>query len=406
MKPLEGIKVLELATFIAAPIASRMMCDFGAEVTKIESLGGDPMREVGIQENVACDDDKNPLFTLTNSNKQLISVDIKTQSGKEVISKLLAQTDVFITNVRMKSLEKMGLDYESIKMKFPQLIYAHFSGYGLKGPAANYPGFDSTAFWLRSGPMSDWQEKDAFPMHPTYAFGDIATSSVFLNGILLALHGRERTNQGTLVNASLYASGIWDNAIAVIETQEQFGKNRDQRPDPLEPVDPFSAYYKCKDGKWIGVFCNTYQGDMEKFAKLFNITDIMNDPRCIDTPTLHKTKAIREVVSRINKIMLSKTSDEWNRIFIDNNISNEIAYGASDVHKDIQARENNYLEEVEFADELMVWMPTSPIQLSNFEKRACKSSGRIGEDTDAVMKELKYTEEEIKQLKEDKVIKS
>lgn len=399
MRPLEGVKVLELATFIAAPTASRILCDFGAEVIKVEALGGDPMREVGIQENVICEDYNDPLFTVTNNNKKFISINLKTEEGLEVMMKLLADTDVFLSNVRMRSLEKMGLDYETLGGKYPRLIYAHFSGYGEKGPDADNPGFDSTAFWLRSGPMHDWQVKDSFPMHPTYAFGDIATSSVFLSGILIALIGRDKSGIGTKITSSLYGSGIWDNAIAVIETQEEFGENRDQRPDPLRQVDPFSAYYKCKDGEWIGLFCNSYEGDLEKFANLFDMRDILDDPRCADVPSLHATGAIEEVISRMNKIMLTKTSEEWNRICIENNISNEIARKAADVCKDTQAIENGFVEEVTFKDGLKVMMPTPPVHISAFEKREYTPSGRVGEDTDDIMEKLDYSKAAIKAMK-------
>ena len=154
--PLEGIRVVELATVVAAPTASRVLCAFGAEVIKVETKIGDEMRRAGEFEMVVCEDDKNPLFTIQNSGKRLTSIDLKNPDGKAAMLKLLETADVFLTNVRLPSLGRLGLDYETLHAAYPGLVYAHFSGFGPKGPDAAKPGFDSTAFWLRSGPMADW----------------------------------------------------------------------------------------------------------------------------------------------------------------------------------------------------------------------------------------------------------
>lgn len=205
--PLEGIRVVELATVVAAPTASRVLCAFGAEVIKVETRIGDEMRRAGEFEMVVCEDDKNPLFTIQNSGKRLTSIDLKNPDGKAAMLRLLETADVFLTNVRLPSLGRLGLDYETLHAAYPGLVYAHFSGFGPKGPDAAKPGFDSTAFWLRSGPMADWQAPGSFPFTPTYAFGDMATSSAFLSGILMALIGKKSTGMGTFVSTSLFASG-------------------------------------------------------------------------------------------------------------------------------------------------------------------------------------------------------
>ena len=165
--PLEGIRVVELATVVAAPTASRVLCAFGAEVIKVETKIGDEMRRAGEFEMVVCEDDKNPLFTIQNSGKRLTSIDLKNPDGKAAFLKLLETADVFLTNVRLPSLGRLGLDYETLHKAYPGLVYAHFSGFGPKGPDAAKPGFDSTAFWLRSGPVADWQAPGSFPFTPS-----------------------------------------------------------------------------------------------------------------------------------------------------------------------------------------------------------------------------------------------
>ena len=400
--PLEGIKVIELATVVAAPTAGRMLCAYGAEVIKVETAIGDEMRRAGEFELVVCEDYKNPLFTIQNSGKTLTSINLKTPEGKEAFLKLLSDADVFLTNVRAASLGRLGLDYETLHGLFPQLIYAHFSGFGPEGPAASKPGFDSTAFWLRTGPLSDWQAPGAFPFTPTYAFGDMSTSSVLFSGILMAIIGRERTGLGTLVNTSLFASGIWCNAIGVVSRQPQFGGDRVN--DPLRPSDPFCHFYQCGDGKWIGIFDNEYRRELSKFAGLFGMPEIIDDPRCASLETLQETDAVAEIVTRLNAIFLTRTSTEWLDYLGENNVSCELMHKISDIYTDEQAIANGYVREVTFKDDLKVMMPCPPVHFSEYGTRPYVAAGRLGEDTDQVFRGLGYTDEEIAEMREKKAI--
>lgn len=401
--PLKGIKVIELATVVAAPTAGRMLCAYGAEVIKVETAIGDEMRRAGEFEMVVCEDDKNPLFTIQNSGKTLTSINLKNPDGKMAMLKLLAGADVFLTNVRLPSLGRLGLDYDTLHEKFPGLVYAHFSGFGPLGPDAAKPGFDSTAFWLRTGPLADWQAPGSFPFTPTYAFGDMATSSAFLSGILMAIIGRDRTGKGTFVSTSLFASGIWCNAIGVVSHQPQFGGEHVN--DPLRPSDPFCHFYQCGDGKWIGVFDNEYRRELSKFAALFDMPDIVDDPRCQTLEALQKTDAVAEVVTRLNKLFLTKTSTEWNAYLEENNVSCQLMHTIRDVSSDEQAIANGYVKKVEFKDGLEVMMPCPPVKFSEYDTRPYTPAGRLGQDTDTVFSRLGYSKREIESMKENGAIK-
>ena len=396
--PLAGVRVVELATVVAAPTTSRMLCAYGAEVVKVETLYGDEMRRAGKTELTPYEDYKNPLFTVHNSNKRLTSINFKDPEGKAALLKLIGEADVFITNVREASLRRSGLDYDTLRESFPQLIYAHFSGFGPKGPVASNPGFDSTGFWLRSGPMADWQVEGSFPFVPTYAFGDMATSSVLLSGILMALLGREKTGLGPKVETSLFASGIWCNSVGVVSHQPQFGGKRDL--DPLRPADPLSQFYRCADGKWIGVFDNDYKREREKFAKLFDLPELVEDPRCASLEELARTDAVVEIVEKINKLFLTRTSAEWRAYLTENSVSCEVMHCIRDVSTDEQALANGYVEELEFADGLKVMMPCPPVHFSEYGRRPYAPCGAIGEDTAEVLGGLGYSEADIAQMRE------
>lgn len=399
MLPLQGVKVVELATVVAAPTTARMLCAYGAEVIKVETLSGDVMRVAGTHEMTPYEDDLNPLFTIHNSNKKFISINFKTEAGKKVLLDLIADADIFITNVREKSLVRNGLDYETIKVNNPKLIYAHFTGYGSKGPVAQNPGFDITAFWLRSGPIADWQTEGSFPFLPTYAFGDMATSNAFLSGILMALFARTQTGKGTKVDTSLFANGIWCNAIGVVQTQFE---RKHLNPHPLRPTDPFNQTYCCKDGRWIGIYCNEYVEDKEKLARMFGIEEIIDDPRYDTIESMQKTGVIEDLIRKCNEIFLTKTAFEWRAYFSENNVSCEVMMKSQEVSKDPQAIENGFMVPVEYPDEnhTTVMMPTPPVSFSEYGRREYEPTGCIGEHTDEILTSMGYSNAEIQAMKD------
>ncbi len=402
--PLEGVKVVEMSTVVAGPTTARMLCAYGAEVIKVEGLDGDVMRVGGVHEYTPYDDDLNPLFTIHNSNKKFISLNYKTEEGKKILLDLINDADIFITNVREKSLVRNGLDYETLKETNPSLIYAHFKGYGDKGPSANDPGFDISAFWLRAGALGDWQTKGSFPFLPTYAFGDMATSSAFLSGILMALYGREKTGKGTKVDISLFANGIWCNAIGVVQTQFD---HKHMNPDPLRPTDPFNQTYLCKDGRWIGVYCNEYEMDREKWYGLFGIPEYATDPDYASITVMQEKDTIKHIIEVCNEIFLTKTAQEWRDYLSENNCACEILREQHEVSKDPQAIENGYMVPVEFPDEnhTTVMMPSPPLSFSNYGRREYKPTGALGEDTDEILEGMGYSAEQIAALKEKGAVK-
>jgi len=147
---LEGIRVLEMAAYVAAPATAVILSDFGAEVIKVEPLDGDPHRGV-LETGITLAADFNYLFEAFNRNKKSIGIDAKNEQGKEIINKLVGQADIFISNFRQPAIDKLSLDYGTLSAINPKLIYAHITGYGSRGPGKDWPAFDETAFWARSG---------------------------------------------------------------------------------------------------------------------------------------------------------------------------------------------------------------------------------------------------------------
>lgn len=400
--PLSGIKVIELATVVAAPTAGRILSDYGADVIKIEMPpAGDLLRVTGRGHQLPTEADNNPLFDLFNSGKKLTSINLKTPEGKEVLYKLLADADIFLSNTRMRSLVKLGLGYEDLKEKFPRLIYAHFSGFGLHGEDVDRPGFDVTAFWLRSGASLDFVSAGQRPIRPAYGFGDIATASSFVSGILMALIGREKTGEGSLVSTSLYTSGIWCNAAFVLNAQDHYGR---QYPEELYGHwDPFSDYYQCSDGKWLSVTEKLYAKDKYVFAEIFNIPELLTDPDMETLVTMREAGKVAAVTKKVIEAMLTKPSDEWRQILDHYDIPNELGVHYSDVYKQPQAWANHCLEEVEYPEGVTA-MPMPPIEFSAYGRKPFTKVEDVGGNTDELLTAAGYTEEEIAHLREIKAV--
>jgi len=213
-RPLEGIKVVELSTYAAAPAAGRFLADMGADVIKIEGLSGEPFRtSFGLSVNTPVDEDENPCFQLENANKRSITINLKDPDGKQMLFDLLKDADIFFTNTRINSLKKLGIDYDSIKEQFPSLVYGHVSGYGFKGPDAALPGFDITAFWARGGGIADLAFKGHGPLSTPAAVGDHASTLALVSGLLAGLYRAKTTGEGDYVLVSLFGVSVFINGL-------------------------------------------------------------------------------------------------------------------------------------------------------------------------------------------------
>ena len=167
MKPLEGITVIELSTFVAAPVCARFLADMGARVIKIEPPKGDSWRVSGVAYlSHRFSESENPIFDIYNTGKDMVSLNLKTEEGMGIMHQLLEKADVFVTNNRPAALERLGLHYNQLREKYPRLIYAMLLGFGEKGPDAESPAFDTTAFWARSGFMRDMGVDAIITNHP------------------------------------------------------------------------------------------------------------------------------------------------------------------------------------------------------------------------------------------------
>ena len=247
---LDGVRVVELAAWVAGPAAAGVLADWGADVVKVEPASGDPQR--GIFGAVGGRDQTTvPPFELDNRGKRSVVLDLRATTGQDAMELLLERADVFVTNTRVPALARLGLDPTAVRRRHPRLIYGIITGYGLHGPDAHRPGYDVGAFWARSTLASSVVPRGELPPPIRGGFGDHVTGMTLAGGICGALFDRQRTGRGHLVSTSLLRTGLycagWDLGILL-----RFGKLQSTRPRE-QSMTPLMNCYAAEDGNgfWL-----------------------------------------------------------------------------------------------------------------------------------------------------------
>ncbi len=237
---LEGVRVVELTAWIAGPSAAGVLADWGADVVKVEPPRGDPQRglfgAIGYAEQTAV-----PPFELDNRGKRSVVLDLRDDPGREAMERLLARADVFVTNTRVAALARLGLDPAAVRARHPSLVYGIITGYGLRGPDADRPGYDVGAFWARSTLASSVVPKGEVPPGIRSGLGDHATGVTLAGAICAALYDRQRTGEGHLVSTSLLRMGLYC-AGADLGTLLRFGKLQSTRPREAATTPLMNSY--------------------------------------------------------------------------------------------------------------------------------------------------------------------
>ena len=392
-KPLEGMKVLELSTFVAAPVCARLLGELGADVIKVERPEGDQWRETGVSFLPSrFSADENPVFDIYNSGKKHIALNLKNPEGMAAFRKLLGEADVFITNTRPNALERLGLSYEQIKDTYPSLVYAMLVGYGEKGPEAAKPAFDTVAFWSKSGFLMDQSEagEHYIPVVPPSSAGDTVSGMFLMGEICAALLRRERTGKGDFVRSGLYHNGIFTMGTMNIICQKPFGRNY-----PLNRLDQGvpGGYYRCADGEWVFIAAAYAATIVPKMCEAIGRMDLLEDP---DFQTPAGRWQYRERFYAIFRdAFLTKTSHEWEQIAVDLDFPLERMTHYWEVSQDPQAWANDYLEHVEFANGRVDVMPRSPLEMDSVGLTKTTPAPEVGHHTRDILSAVGYTAEEI-----------
>lgn len=394
MKPLEGVKVVELSTFVAGPVTARLLADLGAEVVKVEAPNGDGWRATGVSYlPLVYSAEQNPVFDIYNTGKRFVSLNLKHPDGKAAFHKLLETADVFVTNLRPGALQRLGIDYESLKEKYPRLVYGILLGYGEQGPDAGKPAYDTSAFWAKSGFLRDQGVKTEHyqPVQPPFSVGDTVSGYMLMGQICAALVRQKETGLGDYVRSGLYHNAIFTMGTMEIVTQLPNGR---QFPDIRASHGQVSGDFECADGEWV--YISGYSVAMyHDMHVLLGKEEWDNEERY---KGIQKWNNREEYYEKAREIFLTQPSDYWLQRAKELDIPMVKMGRYKDLHKDEQAWANGYLENMTHPNGTVTVMPRSPIEMNSVGELESRPAAPVGADTAAVLKELGYTDAEIEAM--------
>lgn len=397
--PLEGVRVIEYANYVAAPVTGRLLADWGAEVIKIEPLSGDSMRFVGMQWNFPVDDKENPLFEMENSGKKGIMVDTTTKEGVELVYKLLEDADIFITNTRQRALDKAGLNYDEMKKRAPHIIYGHLLGYGDNGPAKDNPAFDYTAYFARGGVARSLMEKGTAPCNAVAGLGDHSAGMSLAAGLLAALLKQRQTGEGERVTVSLFHTAVFGMGIMVSAADYDYEMPISRQ----EPPNPLNTTYECADGEWVQLAFFQYDKWFPGFCDI-----VIERPDLKDSKynTLKSAvKYTKEFVMMMEEEFIKRPFAEWAERLQQAGIPYEKVASTYDVLNDEQCWANDYLikHTYETGNEGVIY--NTPVMFTENKRGDYVRAPYMGEHTDEVIKGIGIADDEIAKLKADGIIK-
>ena len=402
-KPLEGVKVIELATFIAAATAGRFLADLGAEVIKIESPKGDPLRYTAPSEGRPLDMYENTTWELENANKSCISLNMKDPKGKEAFFKLLDQADILITNWRVQALERAGLDYEALRERYPSLVYAMCTGYGEFGPDKDLPGFDFTAYFARGGYLETLRQKDSRPMNVVPGVGDHNVGMNLVAGILAALYQAKTTGKGEKVTTSLFESAIFNMGMMVQAAQyKDIGKK--YPIDIREADNPFNTAWLTKDGRYIQTCMPDYNTYYKRFMTAIGREDLVDDENYFPVQNLQAKNLGTEVYDIVAEAMKNKEVLEWKEILTNADIPFSVAQSWEEILEDKQAWANNCFYKMKYDNGNERTLVCLPVKFAEMGRPDYNRGPLIGEQGPEILREIGYSNEEIQELKNSKAL--
>ena len=403
MTLLKGVRVVEMGLWVAGPAAAGILADWGAEVVKIEMPKGDPMRKL-FGTLSGSKEDRCPPFDLYNRGKKSLALDINRPEGIELVQKLMATADVFVTNMRPQFLERMGLDPATLMAKYPRLVYASLTAYGLEGPDRDAPGYDMAAYSGRSGLAERATAPGESPPVLPGGMGDNVTAITMVSGIMGALYHRERTGEGQMVSTSLLRTGIYSIGMDVA-TRVGLGRVG-AATSRKKPQNPLMNSYRASDDKWLWIVGAESERHWPGIVRALEAPALMDDER-FTTPRDRRRNS-EALVTAIDALVARHRRDEWAEIFKSHDVWWAPINSVDDVVQDPQAIASGAFVNVPVHDGEAV--PESfngvatPVDFSATPSKPAGPPPRVGADADALLAELGVDANDVRRLRESGVV--
>jgi len=383
-QPLDGVKVLELAVALAAPSATAMLGDWGADVVKVEPLSGDPQRG----------NSANTYFSQDNRSKRSIALDLTTDEGCDVMLALVDRADVFVTNIRPGGLQRLGMDPTTLMERNPRLVYGQLTGYGAEGDAADRPGYDIGAFWSRAG-VAGALVGSGEPPVPRPGLGDHTTGLALVAAVTTALFDRERTGQGRLVSTSLVRTGAYvissDLAAHVNGEMAEAGLRR-------ALYNPLLACYCSGDGRWFFLLGLEATRHWPNIAAAVDRRDLLDDERFGDFMGLIVNS--RALIEILDEEFAKRTLDEWAGVFATHDVWWDPVQSFEEVVQDPVMREAGVFRPMA-GDRTAI---AAPADVTPLRDSIVAPAPELGQHTEEILLELGHSWDDITGLMERGVI--
>src|ERR1700720_3648820 len=392
-----GLKVVDLSSFIAGPSAATILSDFGADVIKVEPPEGELWRNGHKIPPQPYSEEPYP-FQLANRNKRGVALNLKAASAQQVLARVAKWADVFIVNTPHSARKKLKLEYEDVAQWNPRLIYADLTGFGEKGPDANLPGFDLTAFWARSGLLFMTRDAGEPPTWPVAGSGDSATAVGLYSAIVTALYRRERTGKGSYVTTSLLAEGVWSASVSIqaaLAGAKFYGLH-----DRKNPANAALNVYRAGDGTWFVLIVTPDK--LAAVAKAIGRPDLLTDARFSDPAKLMAN--MPQLTAILDEIFCGEPMAHWYEVFNGVHVTFGAVRGPQEVINDPQLQANDIIVPLNGAGGKLTSTISSPLQVHGVAKVPAKRAPKIGEHNEEVLRQLGFSAAEIDGLHESGAI--
>ena len=362
---MEGVRILEVAEHTFVPAASALLADWGAEVIKIEHVErGDAMRGLASTGVAVMGTDVHVLLEHSNRGKKSLALDLTSDEGLDILYRLAATCDVFLTNKLPSVRRKLRIELDDVRTHNPTIIYVRGTGQGEQGPDADSGSYDVLSYWYRPGiAMGTMHAEDEYvPVPPAPAFGDSIGAMTIAGGIMGALYHRERTGEATTVDVSLLGIGMWSMGAALaLSLQLDRPWAPPQRGVPSG--NPLVGAYRAKDGRFIAFSCLQAGRYWAEFCRIIEQPDLATDERFADAGGIREN--VQAAYDLIREVIASRTADDWRERFTDFSGQWSMVQHTLEAAADPQTVANGYVVDCETADGTPFKLAGAPVQFGD-----------------------------------------
>jgi crotonobetainyl-CoA:carnitine CoA-transferase CaiB-like acyl-CoA transferase len=397
---MKGVRVVEIGSFVFVPLATAVLADWGAEVIKIEHpRTGDPYRGLETAGMVSQVGDLNIGFQYANRGKRSIGLDLGKPEGRAVLDELLAQADVFVTNLRPAVRSRLRLGVEAVRKVNPNIIYVRGSGYGQRGAQAETAALDGTAYWARAGVAAALTPPGSErPLHQRPAFGDVMCAMTLAGGISAALYGRAASGKPSVVDVALMNVGMWQIQRDILNAPFE-DPTAPPRPVARTERNPLAGSYTTKDGRFISLAIVNPDAYWAEFCEVIGRSDLIADPRFADAKV--RQQNIAACLEILDETFGAETFDHWRKALARFSGAWAPVQRPGELYDDPIARDNGFFTELELDGERTLEVVSTPVIFDDYQgPQRRPGAPEVGQHTEEILLELGHAWEDIAAMKD------